>query len=187
MAEQKRKAHRWTTGVFLVMAWLLIAAPAFADVTGGCTGEVVIDGITYGPENDTPSSAIVVPDRDDAQASWSGEVPFANTNFRGEAGIKIGPSVIKVADWAGANSDDVRSAQGDYSLGELKAALPVDVGIAGIYEVTVTHEADGGSCHANVFVKFDGNPLATPLGAVTVVGLLLSAAGLLGGMFARRR
>jgi hypothetical protein len=57
-----------------------------AAVTGGCTAEAVIDGVAYGPDNDTPANAIVIPDRDDAMASWSGEVPYANTNFSGDAG-----------------------------------------------------------------------------------------------------
>ena len=166
---------------------LLLAFPAGAAVTGGCTGEATIDGVTYGPDNDTPSNAIVVPDRDDALATWSGQVPFANTDFDGTAGVRVGPGIITVADWEGANPDDIRGAAGDYSLGDLKAALPVDVGVAGIYEVRVTHEADGGACEANVFVKFEGNPLGTPLGIVTAIGLLLSLLGLVGGMFAKAK
>jgi hypothetical protein len=173
--------------VFVAIAVSVFAVPAGAGVTGGCTGEAVIDGVAYGPDNDTPSNAIVIPDRDDAVASWSGEVPYANTNFSGDAGIRVGPVILTVAEWAGTNADDVRAADGEYSLGELRAALPVDVGIAGIYEVIVNHEADGGSCRADVFVEFEGNPLTTPLGIVTVVGLGLTLIGLVSGMFAKTK
>jgi hypothetical protein len=151
---------------------------AHADVTGGCTGVVIIDGIEYGPQNDTPDNPIVVPERVGVTADWAGAVPFANTNFAGEAGIVVGPVTIRFASWAGANSDDIREASGTYSLDELKAELPVDVGVAGIYEVKGFHEADGGRCTGMVFVKFEGNPLATPLGVVAVVGSIISALGL---------
>lgn len=165
---------------------MILVSPATGAITGGCTGEATIDGVTYGPDNDTPSNAIVIPDDDNATASWSGSVPFANTNFDGDAGIRVGPVVIELADWEGTNSDDVRSASGDYSLGDLKAALPVDVGVAGIYEVIVDHSADGGSCRANVFVEFEGNPLSTPLGIFSLAGLALSGLGLIAGMFAKK-
>jgi len=180
-------ARRVGMAFLATLGLLILAFPAGAAVTGGCTGEAVIDGVAYGPGNDTPSNAIVVPDRDDARAEWSGQVPFANTNFAGTAGIRVGPGLITVAEWAGVNPDDIRGASGDYSLGDLRSALPVDVGVAGIYEVRVTHEADGGECQANVFVKFDGNPLGTPLGVVTAIGLLLSVLGLVGGMFVKAK
>ena len=180
-------AGRVGMAMLATLGLMVLVFPAGAAVTGGCTGEAVIDGVTYGPDNDTPSNAIVVPDRDDALAAWSGQVPFANTNFAGTAGVRVGPGIITVADWAGVNPDDIRGAAGDYSLGDLKAALPVDVGVAGIYEVRVTDKADGGECEANVFVKFEGSPLSTPLGIVTVSGLLLSLLGLVGGMFAKAK
>lgn len=181
------RSAMWVRAGLTAAIVFLLAVPAGASVSGGCTGKAVIDGVQYGPGNDTPGNAIIVPDNDDAVASWSGEVPFANTNFDGNAAITVGPWGIEVADWSGSNSDDVREASGDYSLGELRSALPVDVGIAGIYEVVVKHKADGGSCEANVFVKFEGSPLATPLGIVTAAGLVLTALGLLGAMFAKAR
>jgi len=157
---------------------LLLPTVANADVTGGCTGVVFIDGVEYGPQNDTPDNPIVVPDRAGVTADWAGEVPFANTNFAGEAGIVVGPTTIRFASWAGANTEDIRQAAGTYSLDELKAELPVDVGVAGIYQVKGFHEADGGRCTGMVFVKFEGNPLETPLGVVAVVGIIISALGL---------
>lgn len=161
-----------------VAALMLLPTVASADVTGGCTGVVFIDGVEYGPQNDTPDNPIVVPDRAGVTADWAGAVPFANTNFAGEAGIVVGPTTIRFASWAGANADDIREASGTYSLDELKAELPVDVGIAGLYEVKGFHEADGGRCTGVVFVKFDGNPLSTPLGVVAVVGIIISALGM---------
>jgi hypothetical protein len=172
-------------GLGLVAAGV-VAAPAGAAVTGGCTGQAVIEGTTYGPENDTPDNAIVVPEGD-AVASWSGQVPFDNANFSGTAGITVGPTVVQLADWSGVNEEGAADAEGEYSLADLKAALPVDVGIAGIYEVIVEHQADGGSCRANVFVRFEGDPLSTPLGIVSVAGAVLTALGMFAGMFAKPR
>jgi hypothetical protein len=166
-------------------ALLLVPAIATADVTGGCTGVVFVDNVQYGPENDTPDNPIVVPDRSGVQANWAGAVPFTNTNFAGEVGIVVGPTTIRFAHWAGENTDDIREAEGSYSLDELKGGLPVDVGIAGIYQVKGFHEADGGSCTGMVFVKFDGNPLSTPLGIVSLVGLVLSLIGLVAAAWGR--
>jgi hypothetical protein len=169
--------------VAAIAGLLLFPAVAGADVTGGCAGVVVIDGVEYGPQNDTPGNPIVVPDRAGVSAEWAGEVPFANTNFAGEAGIVVGPATIRFASWSGANTDDIRAAAGTYSLDELKAELPVDVGVAGIYQVRGFHEADGGSCTGTVFVKFDGSPLTTPLGIVSAVGIVISAVGLIAAMW----
>jgi hypothetical protein len=175
-----RAAHVAT--VFLVVAAMagLMMLPASGAVTGGCDGSVTIDGIEYGPNNDTPDNPIVIPDRSDVTAEWEGSVPFQNTNFRGEARLVIGPGKIQIASWEGENADDLREGSGTYELDDLKAALPVDVGVTGIYEVDGVHEADGGTCKGNVFIKLEGNPLSTPLGIVSVLGLAISTIGLVG-------
>ena len=180
-AKRNTPLTRWFGAALAAVAitgLLLLPAVASADVTGGCTGVVFIEGVEYGPQNDTPNNPIVVPDRAVVTAEWAGEVPFANTNYFGEAGIVVGPTTIRFASWAGANPEDIRAAAGTYSLDELKAELPVDVGVTGIYQVKGFHDADGGSCTGMVFVKFEGNPLSTPLGVVAVVGIIISALGL---------
>lgn len=176
------RSARWVVAAGFAVAAVLVPLAGMASVTGGCTGSVTIGGVTYGPENDTPSNPIVIPDESGAVAEWQGEVPFANTNNSGEIGIVVGANTIGVASWNEPNPDDTRSGSGTYGLDDLRAALPVDVGIAGIYALRGFHEADGGRCEGNVFVRFEGNPLGTPLGIVAVAGLGLSAIGLIGAM-----
>jgi len=172
---------------FLALMW--IPAVAFASVTGGCTGSVVIDGTTYGPANDTPSNPIVVPiDKSGVSAAWEGSVPFANTNHHGNLGIVVGPWNIEIANWSGANQADTRSASGDYSIDDFKAEFPVAESLIprGLYELSGTHEADGGSCTAHVMVKIEGSPLSNPIGIATVAGTVVTGLTLLGSAFRRR-
>lgn len=177
-----RRYARWMLLAGSAVAAVLLPLAGMASITGGCTGSITIDGVTYGPENDTPSNPIVIPDDPGVVAEWEGEVPFANTNNSGEIGIVVGANTIPVVSWEEANPDDTRSGSGTYGLDDLKAALPVDVGIAGIYQLRGFHQADGGRCEGEVFVRFDGNPLGTPLGIVAAAGLGLSAIGMIGAM-----
>jgi hypothetical protein len=168
----------------LTLMW--IPAVAHASVTGGCTGSVVIDGTTYTPANDSAANPIVVPiDKSGVVATWEGSVPFANTNHHGSIGIVVGPWDINIADWGGANPDDTRSANGTYSLDEFKDQFPVAESLIprGLYELSGTHTADGGTCNAHVMVKIEGNPLSSPLGIATVAGTVITGLTLLGSAF----
>ncbi|NIA24200.1 MAG: hypothetical protein GWP04_01380 [Gammaproteobacteria bacterium] len=174
---------------FLITAVVLFPAAANAVIVGGCTGSAVIDGITYGPDNDTPNNPIVVPiDKEGVVATWEGSVSFLNTNHHGSLGMVVGPWTIKIAEWGHPNSGDVRSANGTYSLDDFKAQFPVPVSLIprGVYELSGFHQADGGRCDGHVMVKIDGSPLSTPLGIVSVAGTLVAGLALLGSAFGRR-
>ncbi|GBD85354.1 hypothetical protein BMS3Abin02_01759 [bacterium BMS3Abin02] len=181
-----RRLWRLLLAGSLIAAVLLLPATANAAISGGCTGSAVIDGITYGPDNDTPDNPIVVPiDKDGVVATWEGSVSFLNTNHHGNLDIVVGPWTIKIADWGHPNSGDKRSANGTYSLDEFKAQFPVPVSLIprGIYEVSGFHQADGGRCDGHVMVKIDGSPLSNPLGIAVVAGTFLTGLALLGAAF----
>jgi hypothetical protein len=96
---------------------LILPATALAGVEGGCTGSVVIDGNTYGPNNDTVGNPIVVPiEEDGIVAIWKGQVPFDNQNNEGKLGIVVGPWTLQIADWGDPNTANKQGNSGSYSI-----------------------------------------------------------------------
>lgn len=173
----------------LIAGVVLFPAAANASIDPGCTGSAVIDGVTYGPNNDTPSNPIVIPiDKDNVVAAWQGSVNFLNTNHHGSLGIVVGPWTIQIADWGDPNSGDTRSADGLYNLDELKAQFPVAESLIprGLYELSGFHQADGGRCDGRLMVKIDGDPLSSPLGIASVAGTVVTGLTLLGAAFGGR-
>jgi hypothetical protein len=162
-----------------LMALLIVQGqPASASVTGGCDGSADFASDAagpYGPNNDTRSNPIVVPKAQNDTVSWTGSVPGTNTNFGGDVEVRIGPTYFIVADWGlpghdGSNVDDERSDSGEYNMEEFWSSIPGGRNVAqGIYQARAIHNADGVDCVANFFVKFEGNPLESPV----VIALLI--------------
>jgi len=184
---QSHKTGPWAGRLALVLgvvaSVLILPATAMAGIEGGCTGSVVIDGNTYGPNNDTVDNPIVVPiEQDGVVALWEGEVPFDNRNNQGELGIVVGPFTIRIADWGGANTENDAGNSGSYSIEEFKDLFPVPESLIprGVYQLSGEHTADGGRCTGTVMVKLEGSGtigIATAVGA-GVTFLTLLGAGL---------
>lgn len=171
------------------VATLVLAAPALADVTAGCSGEATIDGVTYTPANDTPSNPIVVPKDEGVVIPWKGATTFDNNGHGGSLNLTVGPFSIEVADWADTNGPrpNQQNNEGEYSLDEFyEDRSPFGRNVVGIYEVTGNHTADGGSCSGNAMVKFEGNVLSSPVGAGSVVLIVITAGGIAMATFARK-
>ncbi len=160
--------------------WLISATPASARVIGPCQGTATIDGVPYDASFDTPSNPIVVPEkRAGLEIPYSGSVSMTNTNYLGAVGVVIGPLTVNIGDWGlDPNDDDVTSTDpgATYVLGS-----ELD-NIVGIYQLTAFHDADGGSCDADAYVKLEGPVLPTPAGggstaAAVITGLGVVAAG----------
>lgn len=161
----------------LATVLLLAALPASGVVTGGCDGSVTIAGVTYGPDNDTADNPIVVPaDKAGVVAGWEGSTSTPITDHTGSVGVEVGPVTLEIQSWGGANAENETSAEGTYALDSLP---PFVKGLTGIYEVTATHSGTGGSCAGSVMVRLDGNAATSPVGAASIGGTLLAAAGLL--------
>ena len=159
------------------MSGMLFAAqPAHADVTGGCEGSADFNTDSegpYTPDFDTRDNPIIVPKDDGTIAAWQGSVPGENTNFSGKVEIRFGPVWIEVADWGfpdhnGENVDDERDDRGEYNMDELWEEIPKNL-VNGIYEARAFHDADGVDCEADFFVKFEGNPLGSPIVIVAII------------------
>ena len=167
---------------------LVLAVPAFADVTAGCSGEATIDGVPYTPANDTPSNPIVVPKDEGVVIPWKGGTTFDNNGHHGSLNLIVGPFSIEVDDWDDTNGPEPNQQSNEdvYSLDKFYDDSPFGRNIVGIYELTGTHTADGGSCSGNAMVKFEGNVLASPIGAGSVVLIVITAGGIAMATFARK-
>jgi hypothetical protein len=166
--------------LLLVTSMLSIAQPVRADVTGGCSGSVdfLMDSAgSYGPSNDTRSNPIVVPKTEGETAKWEGASPGDNRNHSGKVQIQIGPAWITVADWGHPNDANVSANSGDYAMDDFWAVVPggQDV-VNGLYRARADHAGDGASCAAVAFIRFDGDPLSSPI----VLGLIAVAVVLAG-------
>lgn len=185
-----RKISLRTSRLILVLgvmaSVLILPATALAGIDGGCTGSVVIDGNTYGPNNDTVSNPIVVPiDKEGVVALWEGQVPFDNENNQGQLGIVVGPWKIKIADWGDANTANQQGNSGSYGIEEFKDLFPVPESLIprGVYQLSGDHTADGGECTGTVMVKLEGSGI---IGIASVVGAGVTLITLLGSGFGRK-
>lgn len=158
---------------------------ASASVTGDCTGSAEIQGVTYTPANDTPATAIPIPNEDGVTVKYSGSVGFKNTNHHGSVRVQVASFGIKVGDWAGTNEKDERGVKDQiYELDGFRSSLPV--WIPGIWRVSATHSADGGSCSGFALIRLEGNPLGSAVGWI-VLALALGSLALLAQAVRKRR
>ena len=106
-------------------------------------------------------------------------MPGNNENFSGQVDIQIGPFWVTVGDWGfpnfnGENSLDGRMDSGDYNMDEFWDAVGNKDLIQGIYNARGSHTADGVNCTAQFMVKFEGNPIESPVVIVSIVILVLA-------------
>lgn len=171
------RRRRW--GVAVALAGLMVlagAGVARADKSGPCEGSATIEGVTYDHTNDTPADPVVVPEeKDGVIVSWQGTTGNPITDHSGSVSVVLGPIPIEVASWSGENAEMEVSASGDYDLSELPEFLK---SVTGLYEVQAEHSGQGGTCSGTVMVRLEGNGLATPLGAGSVAGTVITAIGL---------
>ena len=179
-----------TTRLFIVLgvmaSVLLVPAVALAGIAGGCTGSVVIDGNTYGPNNDTVGNPIIVPiEKEGVVAIWEGKVPFDNENNQGELGIVVGPFTIQIASWGDPNTANSQGNSGSYSIDDFKNEFPVPESLIprGIYQLSGEHTAAGGKCTGSVMVKLEGSG---PIGIASVVGAGVTFVTMLGAGLRRK-
>ena len=185
---KKAGLQSWKLAFVLVVAVpvLILPTTALAGIDGGCTGSVVIDGKTYGPNNDTVDNPIVVPiEKDGLVANWEGQVPFDNRNHQGNLGIVVGPFTIQIADWGGPNDGNDQGNSGSYSIEEFRDLFPVPLALIprGVYQLSGEHSADGGKCTGTVMVELQGSGT---VGIASVAGAGVTFLTMLGAGFRRK-
>lgn len=160
------------SALLAVLVVALIPSTATASVDGDCYGEATIKGQTYTPANDTPSNAIPIPDEKGVQVKYSGSVDFVNTNHSGAAKVQVGPFNITLdKPWSGPNDQDDRGVEDQtYQLDDFRDKLPI--WIPGVWKVSASHSADGGSCSGFAMIVLEGNPLGNFVGWIVLIGLL---------------
>ena len=172
--------RRLRFGVVMGAAAMLViafAGVAGAGKSGPCEGSATIDGVRYDHTNDTAEDPIVVPEeKDGVIVAWEGSTGSPITDHTGSVSVLVGPIPIEVADWGGANADMEVTASGQYDMTRLPEFLK---SVTGLYEVQAEHSGQGGTCEGTVMVLLEGNGLATPIGAGSVVGTVLTGIGLL--------
>ena len=169
-----------------IVSVLILPAGALAGIEGGCTGSVVVDGNTYGPDNDTVGDPIVVPiEKEGVVANWEGKVTFDNENNQGELGIVVGPFTIQIASWGDPNTANSQGNSGSYSIDEFKDEFPVPESLIprGVYQLSGTHTADGGTCTGMVMVKLEGSGT---VGIASVVGVGVTFITMMGAGLRRK-
>ena len=178
------------SGVFASLVLMVIAPAASASVTEGqgiCDGWAEIEGVRYTPANDTPGNAIPIPDEEGVVIEWYGEANMANTGGSGAIYVNVAGFKIKVDDWATNNAVQISNG-GTYQLDDFYEEIDqrVPLGrVPGIWRVEGEHSADGGDCAGFAMIKLEGNPLGTLVGWITVVGLIVTATGLVFAFRAR--
>ncbi len=160
--------------VSLLLAALVVAlvpSVASASVTGMCDGEAKIKGETYTPANDTPSSAIPIPNEDGVQVTYSGSVGFENKGHEGAIKVQVGPFNIEVGDWEGSNEADERGVTDKiYELDDFRDELPI--WIPGVWRVSGEHSASGGDCSGFAMIKLEGAALGNVVGWIALLAFV---------------
>jgi hypothetical protein len=161
----------------------VIAPAASGSVTKGegiCDGWAEINGVRYTPANDTPGNAIPVPEEEGVLITWEGSANMPNTNGSGAIYVNVAGFLIKIDDWT--TNDAVQISNGGvYQLDDFYEEVDkrVPIGrVPGIWRVDGKHEADGGECAGFALIRLEGNPLGTLLGWIVIVGLIITAGGL---------
>ena len=168
-------SRRWSRAITAVLITLIplgVAAPAGANVTGNCrTGQnfAVIDGVRYTPSNDTPINPVLVPNRSGVMIPYRGKTTVPIMEHSGWLQIPIGPVPVEVAPWSHPNTGGALGANGTYDLDRLYSRLPLD--IVGLVRVNGHHQGKGGGCDGFALLRFEGNPLATLIGASAIGAL----------------
>lgn len=176
LVSMNRRTRNLIVGVSAIAVLSAVPAIASAIGVGPCDGAVKIDGIDYDLTNDTPANPIVIPDKPGLVAEWKGQTDGVIKNHTGHVGIVIGPGEVVLAEWSGENADEETESSGDYDIDDARDFLPIDV--VGLYEVSASHQGDGGTCSGQVMVLIEGQPLTTPVGGGAAVGGLLALGGL---------
>ena len=167
---------------------LLVASPtaaAVASITEGgdiCSGSATIKGVRYTPANDTPGNAIPIPDEEGVRIPWTGTADMDNSSHSGSLYVNVAGFRVKVASWSGGGTE--RASGSTYELDDFYEELDriVPVGrVPGVWKVSGEHNAER-TCAGFAMIRLEGNPLGTLVGWIVVVGLVVTATGMVMAM-----
>lgn len=167
----------------LVLVLLLVGPvpAAMARITEGadvCNGTATIKGIEYTPANDTPGNAIPIPNEEGVRIPWTGTANMDNSSHNGSLYVNVAGFRVKVATWKGGGVE--RGSGGTYELDdfydELDRIVPIGR-VPGVWKVSGEHNAEK-KCAGFAMIRLEGNPLGTLVGWIVIVGLVVTATGM---------
>ena len=173
------------------MVALMLAAPvpaAMASITEGadvCGGSATIKGVQYTPANDTVATAIPIPNEEGVRIPWTGTANMDNSSHNGSLSVNVAGFNIRVANWKGGGVE--KGSNGVYELDsfyeELDRIVPIGR-VPGVWRVSGEHNAEK-RCAGFAMIKLEGNPLGTLIGWIVIVGLIVTASGMVIAMRVR--
>lgn len=172
-------------------AIVLLASPmptALASITEGadvCSGSATIKGVRYTPDNDTPGNAIPIPNESGVKIPWTGTANMDNSSHNGSLYVNVAGFNIRVASWKGGGVE--KGSGGTYELDDFYEELDriVPIGrVPGVWRVSGEHNAEK-TCKGFAMIRLEGNPLGTLLGWIVIIGLIVTAGGMVLAMRVR--
>lgn len=172
---------------FLLGVLLFLAAEAAsAAITSGqetcpvAQNWAKINGVTYTAANDTEANPVLLPAGEEIQVEYNGKVTKKITDHSGHIAIEIGGAGFVVGDWANPNKPRSKMKAHGFKT----FTVP---NVPGIYDITGSHNGNGGGCGGFAVARVTGDVLTTPAGAGAVGGTAAAGGGLLAAAFARPR
>lgn len=169
-------------GATVVLMLLAPVPAAMASITEGaqfCSGQATIKGVDYTPANDTPSKAIPIPNEEDIKIPWQGTANFDNSSHNGSLYVNVAGFNIRVATWKGGGVE--KGSNGVYELNDFYEELDriVPIGrVPGVWKVSGEHMGKEDRCAGFAMIRLEGNPLGTLVGWIVIVGLIVTASGM---------
>jgi hypothetical protein len=173
-----------------VMVVILVAPvpAALASITEGadvCGGTATIKNVEYSPANDTPGNAIPIPNEEGVRIPWTGTANMDNSSHNGSLYVNVAGFNIRVASWEGGGVE--KGSNGVYELDdfyeELDSIVPLGR-VPGVWRVSGEHNAEK-RCAGFAMIRLEGNPLGTLIGWIVIVGLIITASGMVIAMRVR--
>ncbi len=176
------------TATIAVLMLIGPAPAALARITEGadvCSGTATIEGVDYTPANDTPGNAIPIPNAEGVRIRWTGTADMDNSSHNGSLYVNVAGFNVRVASWTGGGTE--RGSGGFYELDDFYEELDriVPIGrVPGVWKISGEHNAEK-RCAGFAMIRLEGNPLGTLVGWIVVVGLLVTASGMIVAMRAK--
>ena len=141
--------------------------------------------VSVTPANDTPANAIPIPDETGVKIPWTGTAAMDNSSHSGSLSVVVAGFNIRVASWSGGGVE--QGSNGVYELDdfyeELDSKVPIGR-VPGVWRISGEHNA-GQRCAGFAMIRLEGNPLGTLLGWIVIIGLIVTAAGMVFAMRVR--
>lgn len=166
---------RWMGAASLVGLGLFATpgtASAELESTNGCQGSGTFEegGLTIDAEA-IGVEVVEIPGSD--SVAWEGSVAAAPGEYSGRIAVDLPPPFgeVEIDTWDGDSDSTSNSGVKDY---DLSSWVPADVE----FKAIGSHTDENGTCTGFVNLKIEGGPFDSPLAPISLVGTVVTGAGL---------